>query len=82
MPGVTLVSFGGISVPAGTQEPVVKRLNAAIHEALARKEVRDRLIAAGSVRVEATTPEAFAEDFRAEIARTGRMMELVGLQAQ
>jgi tripartite-type tricarboxylate transporter receptor subunit TctC len=80
--GVTLVSFGGVSLPAGTPEPIVRRVNAAVREALGREAVRTKLIEAGAARVGASTPEEFTEDFRAEMARTEAMMRLVGLEAQ
>lgn len=55
--GVTLVSFGGLSVPAGTPEAIVMRINQAVHQVLERAEVRAKLEATGSALVGASTPQ-------------------------
>lgn len=79
--GVTLVSFGGLSVPAGTPAPIVKRLNEAVHQALENPAVRAKLDMQGGTTA-AGTPEQYTEDFRTEIILTEKMMSLAKLKAQ
>ena len=80
LPGVVLESFGGISVPAGTPEAIVERINAAVHHAMQSPTVRTKLEA--SVRTEASSPQKYAENLRAEIDLTAKMMDLLDLQPQ
>ena len=46
---VTLLSIGGIAVPAGTPAPIVERISAAMQEAMQRADVRSRLEANGAI---------------------------------
>lgn len=81
IPGIVLTSFGGLSVPAGTPAPIVKRLSDVLQQALARPGVRARLEALGS-RVETNSPDQYAADFRAEIVMAEKMMRAANLVAQ
>ena len=78
---VTLVSYGGLSVPAGTPPKIVKQVADALNKALAMPEVRKKLESQGGT-VAPSTPEEFAENFRAEVARTERMMKAAKLEPQ
>lgn len=78
---VTLVSFGGLSVPAGTPAPIVRRIADALDAALAQPEVRRRLEANGGM-VAPAGSEAYTEALRAEIAQTDKMMKLAKLEPQ
>lgn len=79
--GLQVISFGGLSVPAGTPAPVVKRLSDALAQALASPEVRAKLEAQGGV-VAPSTPEEFREALFTEIGITERMMKSAKLEAQ
>lgn len=81
LPGVDLVSFGGLAVPAGTPAPIVRRIGEALREALARPEIQAYLERLG-VQPAPSTPEQFAEDMKAEIARTEKMMKVAKLDPQ
>jgi tripartite-type tricarboxylate transporter receptor subunit TctC len=81
VPNVTLVSFGGLSVPAGTPTPVVKKIADALDQVLAKPDVRARLEANGGIVVPATGAE-YAKDLQAEIALTEKMMRVTGIAAQ
>lgn len=81
VPGVTLVSFGGLSVPAGTPAPVVQRIREALQKALAQPSVRAKLEANGGI-VVASTPEDYARSLQSEIALTEKMMKTAGIAAQ
>jgi tripartite-type tricarboxylate transporter receptor subunit TctC len=78
--GVSLVSFGGLSVPAGTPAPIVSKLNATVRKVLDRPDVQQKLDFGG--RLEASSPEAYTDELRAEIARTERMMKAAKLEPQ
>lgn len=81
IPNVTLVSFGGLSVPAGTPAPVVKKIGDALEQALARPDLRARLEANGASVVPAMGAE-YAKDLQAEIGLTEKMMGVAGISAQ
>jgi len=81
VPGVQLVSFGGLSVPAGTPAPITKKIGDALQAALAKPEVRAKLEANGSL-VVPSSGEEFAQDLQAEIALTEKMMKVVKLDPQ
>jgi len=81
LPGLQLTSFGGLSVPAGTPAPIVKRLSEALAKALAMPEVRARLEAQGGT-VAPSSPEEYRDALQAEIGLTERMMKSAKLEAQ
>lgn len=81
LPGVTLVSFGGLSVPAATPAPIVAKISAALDKALANPETRAKLEANGALVVPGTSAE-YAENLKAEIALTEKMMKVAGIEAQ
>ena len=81
IPGVTLVSFGGLSVPAGTPAPVVKKISDALVQALAKPETRAKLEANGAMVVPGSAEE-YVENLKAEIALTEKMMRVANIEAQ
>jgi tripartite-type tricarboxylate transporter receptor subunit TctC len=81
VPNVQLVSFGGLSVPAGTPPAITRRIGDALQKALSQPDVRAKLEANGSL-VVPSTGEEFAHDLRAEIALTEKMMKVVKLEPQ
>ena len=64
-PGFVFHSWIGAFVPAGTPEPIVKRLNAAFVTALANPETRARIASTGFQPI-ASTPEEFASVLKSE----------------
>lgn len=81
IPGVTLVSFGGLSLPAGTPAPIVRRVGEALEKALADPAVRARLEANGAA-VVASKSDEYARNLRSEIALTEKLMKVAGITAQ
>lgn len=81
IPGVTLVSFGGLSLPAGTPAPVVQRVEEALRKALADPAVRAKLEANGAA-VVASNREEYARNLASEIALTEKMMKVAGITPQ
>jgi len=81
VPGIALVSFGGLAVPKGTPAPVVNKVRDALTQALAMPDVRERLEATGAS-VVPSTPEEFAQSLQAEIALTEKLMKVANIEAQ
>jgi tripartite-type tricarboxylate transporter receptor subunit TctC len=55
----TAQTWAGVVVPAGTPAPIVKRLAAAVHEAMASKDVQEQF-AKTDTRAVVSTPAEFA----------------------
>ena len=81
VPGVTLVSFGGLSLPAGTPAPIVQRVSQALQQALTDQTVRARLEANGAT-VVASKSDEYAQSLQSEIALTEKMMKVACIAAQ
>jgi tripartite-type tricarboxylate transporter receptor subunit TctC len=79
--GVSLLSFGGLSVPARIPAPIVARINAAVREALQRPAVHARLTAGGGT-PSWSSVEDYTQQVRAQIADTEKMMKLARLEPQ
>lgn len=79
VPDVVAEPWFGYMAPRGTPEPVVRRLNALLNEALADPEVQRRLRDLG-LRPEGGPPERFAAHVRAEIARWREVVERNGIE--
>ncbi|VTU41291.1 Argininosuccinate lyase [Variovorax sp. PBS-H4] len=81
VPGISLVSFGGLALPKGTPAPVVQKVREALGQALATPEVREKLEANGAA-VVPSTPEQFAQSLQAEIALTEKLMKVANIEPQ
>jgi len=66
--GFEVSSTFGILAPAGTPQPIVGRLSAALKSALAQPEVNDMLLAQGAM-PSFTTPDETRTAIRSEVAR-------------
>jgi tripartite-type tricarboxylate transporter receptor subunit TctC len=78
---VTLVSIGGLSVPAGTPPPIVQRIADTLSKALARPDVKARIDALGG-QTSPSTPQQYTAALRAEIDLTEKLMAAARLEAQ
>ncbi|MBB3178147.1 tripartite tricarboxylate transporter substrate binding protein [Variovorax sp. Sphag1AA] len=79
--GVTLVSFGGLSLPAGTPQPIVQRVQQALQQVLADPAVRAKLEANGG-EVVASKPDEYARNLASEISLTEKMMKVANITPQ
>ena len=79
VPGYESSSWLGLLAPAGTPQPVVERLNAAINKGLEDEAIRKRLAALGVERVGGTA-EAFGAYLRAKVEETDKIAKAVGLK--
>jgi tripartite-type tricarboxylate transporter receptor subunit TctC len=80
-PDVTGESWFTVLVPAGTPKEIIIFLKREIAHAIAVPEMKERLAALGYEPV-ASTPEESAAQFRAEIAKWGKVIGEAGIKAQ
>lgn len=80
-PDMVVVSFGGLSVPAGTPAAQVQRLEAAVRIVLTQPAVRERIEATGA-EVASADGKAFTATMATEIANTEKMMRAAALEPQ
>ena len=69
----------GILAPAGTPRPIIDRLNAELHKALATADLKERLAAVGVAPL-VNTAEQFAEFMAAEKARYAKVVKTAGIK--
>jgi len=79
--GFELVSWFGISAPAGTPREIVARLNAEIVRALGAPEIRERLLPMGAT-VVGNSPEQFAAFVRREVEKMAVAVRQSGAKAE
>jgi len=81
LPGYEAVLHYGIVAPAGTPQPVIDKLNAALNAALAEEDVRARIIADGAEPL-ATTPAEYAADIDAEETKWSTIVKSSGARVE
>lgn len=77
LPGFELAAWDGILAPAGTPQPVIARLNAAIREALADPQVAASLAARGAQPVPGS-PAEFARHIQTESTKWAGLVKSSG----
>jgi tripartite-type tricarboxylate transporter receptor subunit TctC len=70
----------GLFAPAGTPQPIIDKLRAAVQAALTRKDVQDRLAKSGAGEPFISTPEQFAVHLRREYDSYGKLIKQIGLK--
>ncbi len=80
MPGFEVDTWYGVLAPAGVPREIVARLNAEFTKMMQAGEMRERLTALG-VQPLTSTPERFAEFFRAEVAKWALVVKESGARA-
>ncbi|MBL8580917.1 MAG: tripartite tricarboxylate transporter substrate binding protein [Rhizobiaceae bacterium] len=73
------MGFFGLVVPKGTPDPIVRRLNAALMEALATPQVRERLEAQQAI-VAGSSPEAFKSEIESALEDMREAVEASGIR--
>jgi len=71
-PELDMIGWFGIFAPAGTPEPIVRRMNAAFAEVSRSAEMKSHLLKF-AIRTTVTTPEEFAEILRRDYDRYGAL---------
>lgn len=79
VPGYEVSGWFGILAPAGTPPAIVDQLQKAVAEAVAKPEVRKQLETVGAEPV-ANTPQAFAKQIEADVARWKQVAETTGVK--
>jgi tripartite-type tricarboxylate transporter receptor subunit TctC len=80
-PGFELDTWFGLLAPAGTPEPVIGKLNAAIVQAVRAPEVVKQMIDQGAEPV-TDTPQEFAAYIDSEIKRLGTIVTTLGIKGE
>jgi tripartite-type tricarboxylate transporter receptor subunit TctC len=81
-PGYEALIWHGLFVPAGTPQPIIDRLRAAMAEVIAEPEFRKRLAASGSGEPYATTPNEFAARIRSDYEKYGKLIRSIGVKVE
>ena len=75
-----VTTWYGILAPAGTPQPVVRRLNAELVKVMHAPEMKEKLTATGTEPI-TSTPEEFAAYIKREIAKWGDVIRKAGVKA-
>jgi tripartite-type tricarboxylate transporter receptor subunit TctC len=81
MPGYESTTWYGFLGPAGLPKDVIARLNSAIVDAVANKDLRERYIALGA-EPQTTTPEEYVAYIRNDIASWAKVVKAAGAKAE
>jgi len=81
VPGFLAMSWHGVALPARTPEAIVEKLAAAIHRALATKEMQDRLAAGGS-KATPMSPREFAAFIKEDTERWAPVIRASGARVE
>jgi tripartite-type tricarboxylate transporter receptor subunit TctC len=81
VPGYNVTSWYGFAMPAGTPKPVVDKFTKAVHEALAKDQVKQAIAKAGIV-VQTSTNEELAKHVASEVAKWSDLMKKAGIEQQ
>lgn len=81
VPGFDAATWGGVAVPAGVPQPIVRKLNAEIAKILKMPDVQARLAAQGAIPV-GGTPEEFTAFIKSETAKWGKVIRDAQIKAE
>jgi tripartite-type tricarboxylate transporter receptor subunit TctC len=79
LPSFQVMSWYGLTVPAGTPEPIIAKMNGALHEVLAREDIRVALLKVGAT-AKTSTPEELRQHVINEIAKWNEVREKAGIE--
>lgn len=81
IPAMVSDSWNGLLAPAGTSPAIVKKLHAAVVEALQLPEIRAKLESLGAI-VIGNNPEEFRNDIQREVGHWGEQFKTIRIDAQ
>ena len=81
LPDFVASSWYGFHAPAGTPQPIIDKINAAMAKALKSPEMRERFASVG-VSATSTTPAEFTAFVEAEMAKWGRLIRAIGVKVE
>src|SRR5580704_3439084 len=79
LPGFEAVQYYGLAAPAGTPQPIVRRLNPELVKILTPDEMKKRLLQEGSVPTPGP-PEAYATNMQREEGKWAALVKKLGLK--
>ena len=79
--GFEAVLHYGIVAPAGTPRPIIDKLNAALREAVASPDTKDRMAADGTEPL-ISTPEEYAADIDLEETKWSKIVRQSGAKVE
>jgi tripartite-type tricarboxylate transporter receptor subunit TctC len=79
VPGYDVTSWYGFAMPAGTPKPVVDKFTKAVHQVLAKDEVKQAIAKTGIV-VKTSTNEELTKHVSSEIAKWSDLMKKAGIE--
>jgi len=80
-PQVAIEAYMGLLAPAGTPQPIIKRLHSEVIAILKEKETIARLTGAG-LELVGNTPDEFAKLLREEVAKWAEIVKISGAKAE
>lgn len=80
VPGFSAVGWTGLLAPAGTPQPIVRKLNAEVVRVLPLPDVKEKLAGDGS-EFGRNTPEEFSAFIKQEIAKWAKVVKASGAKA-
>jgi tripartite-type tricarboxylate transporter receptor subunit TctC len=80
--GFDVAAWYGLLAPAGTPKPIVARLHAEVAKILSAPEMKERFLTTIGGDPVGGTPEQFAADIKADIARWGKIVRDSGLKLE
>src|SRR5882724_2523039 len=79
-PGYEALIWHGVFVPAGTPQPIIERLRAAMAQVLVEPEFKKRLANSGSGEPYITTPDEFTARIRGDYEKYGKLIRSIGVK--
>lgn len=79
VPGYNVTSWYGFAMPAGTPKPVVEKFTKAVHQVLAKDEVKQAIGKTGIV-VKTSSNEELTKHVSSEIAKWSDLMKKAGIE--
>jgi len=81
-PGFEYVGWFALVAPAGTPEPVVRKVNADVNAVLAKDEIQKRLLELGAINEGPASPEQLAQFLKDERVRWAKLVKDINLQPE
>lgn len=81
VPGYNVTSWYGFAMPAGTPKPVVDKFTKAVHQVLAKDEVKQAIAKTGIV-VKTSSNEELTKHVASEVAKWSDLMKKAGIPQQ
>jgi tripartite-type tricarboxylate transporter receptor subunit TctC len=81
LPGYDVTSWYGLALPAGTPQPIAKKMTDALRQALARESIAQQIRTAGAL-PKSSTPQELKEHVAREIKRWSEVRDKAGIAQQ